>query len=400
MSALIPVFETGAFSFLAENPAFNGAGIRVAILDTGVDPGASGLQRTPAGLPKVIELVDATGSGDVGMATRTRSKDGGSSITGLSLRPLLLNPAWDNPSGEFRVGLKAAFELFPRELLRRVRAERASADRTALAPALGAAQIAAGCRDDPDGEFAARAALLEALSAGPGGGGGGDDDAGFAIDVVSFKDGAGVWRVVVDTVGDGDLRAARALAPFSVAQEWGTFGGNTLLNFGVGVHNDGDVVSIVCDAGAHGTHVAGIVAAWHPGSPHLNGVAPGAQIIGIKIGDTRIGSMETGAGLIRGIAAAVAAGAHVINMSYGEPSGRPNVGRFLEKARAAVLEKGVAFFASAGNAGPALSTVGAPGGNSAHIIGVGAAVTSAMMDEQYALCVGCFFWRLYLPCRN
>jgi hypothetical protein len=72
-------------------------------------------------------------------------------------------------------------------------------------------------------------------------------------------------------------------------------------------------------------------------------------------------------------------------MSYGEPSGRPNAGRFLEKARIAVLEKGVAFFASAGNAGPALSTVGAPGGCSAHIIGVGAAVSRAMMDEQYAL---------------
>jgi len=290
--ALTPVAETGAIAFLTANPTYDGAGIKVAILDTGVDPGAPGLQRTPSGLPKVVELVDATGSGDVCMATRVRSPDGGASICGLSHRKLLLNPAWDNPNGEFRVGLKAAFELFPRELLRRVRAERASADRAALAAALGAAQVAAAAAaaagEDAGGEPAARAALLEALSAGPGGGG--DDDAGFAFDVVSFQDGAGVWRVAVDTVGDGNLRAAHALAPFAVAQEWGTFGGNTLLNFGVGVHADGDVVSIVCDAGAHGTHVAGIVAAYHPGAPHLNGVAPGAQIIGIKIGDTRIGA--------------------------------------------------------------------------------------------------------------
>ena len=67
------------------------------------------------------------------------------------------------------------------------------------------------------------------------------------------------------------------------------------------------------------------------------------------------------------------------------PSRSLAVGRFLEKARIAVMEKGLVFLASAGNAGPALSTVGAPGGVSAHIIGVGAAITSAMMDEQYAL---------------
>lgn len=80
------------------------------------------------------------------------------------------------------------------------------------------------------------------------------------------------------------------------------------------------------DAGSHGTHVAGITAAYDAAAPHLSGVAPGAQLISCKIGDTRLGSMETAPGLYRALAAVIQHKADIINMSYGESTATPNSG--------------------------------------------------------------------------
>jgi tripeptidyl-peptidase II len=42
-------------------------------------------------------------------------------------------------------------------------------------------------------------------------------------------------------------------------------------------------VSLVVCSISHGTHVAGIVSAYHKNQPACNGVAPGAQIVSLKV---------------------------------------------------------------------------------------------------------------------
>ena len=50
----MPKEEIGALRFLKEHANYDGRGVICAIFDTGVDPGAAGLQFTSDGKPKVL----------------------------------------------------------------------------------------------------------------------------------------------------------------------------------------------------------------------------------------------------------------------------------------------------------------------------------------------------------
>ncbi|KAH6555217.1 hypothetical protein KP509_1Z272900, partial [Ceratopteris richardii] len=216
------------------------------------------------------------------------------------------------------------------------------------------------------------------------------DDKGPVIDAVVWHDG-NVWRVALDTweldnnAGQGRLADFIPMTNYRLEQKHGVFSSIDACSFVTNVYDDGNILSIVTDCSPHGTHVAGITAAYHREEPLCCGVAPGAQIVSCKIGDSRLGSMETGTGLTRALIAAIENKCDLINMSYGEPTSAPDYGRFVELANEAVNKYGIIFVSSAGNAGPSLNTVGAPGGTSSCILGIGAYVSPEMAVSAHSI---------------
>ena len=56
------------------NPGIDGRGVVIAVLDTGVDMGVAGLEKTTTGEVKVVDVQDFSQQGDVEIAIEARLK--------------------------------------------------------------------------------------------------------------------------------------------------------------------------------------------------------------------------------------------------------------------------------------------------------------------------------------
>jgi len=331
----LPTGDTGAAQFTTAHPTWDGRGVTVGILDTGVDLGHPALQTTTTGARKVLDWVTYT------------DPVGDDDPTWVSMAQVVSGPSFD-ASGQTWTAPAASsyrFGLFDERDVR-------------LGGELG--------RDvNRDGNPAGSSGLF-----------------GVLWDTVTND----VW---VDANQNRSFADEPAMTDYKVRYDVGTFGTDNpatavreALPFVVQTDLKSLHVNIGIVSGAHGSHVAGIVAGNGLFGGDMSGAAPGAQLKSIRVCLFIAGC--TAHALIEGMTFAAKQGnVDVINMSIG---GLPalNDGN---NTRAVLYDRlieqyNVQIFLSAGNNGSGLNTIGDPS-VATRAVAVGSYITQASWQANY-----------------
>jgi|GEM_PF-187037 len=370
----MPSNEIGAEAFRAAHPQWDGRGVVVAILDTGVDAFAPGLLQTSTGLTKLIEVRDFSTEGDWDTALAELDDSGTASAPVFKTEDGLLLRG----SGSLPVPPDEDDIAFPVYI--GVIAETAFVDNADVYD----------LNDDGDNSdtfgflvyAAERAAVEEALGVGAGYEmlTGLNETAAKTVATERLSD--RVWVVVVDTNGNGDLADEKMLRDYRV--NYDTFAlaspnnpdSRALMAWEVNVVANEDylgnpeapTVEFHFDDGSHGSHCAGIATGFEvSGQKGMNGAAPGAWVMSLKLGDNRLSGGATRTSSMKKAYEYAASFEEkygipvVVNMSFGINSveeGEDAMGGWLNDLLAE--HPTLYVCTSAGNEGPGLSSVGLP----------------------------------------
>ena len=226
-----------AKDFILKHPECDGRGVLIAVCDSGVDLGLNGLEKTSDGNPKIIDARDFTGQYSFKAETPLMAEDGALFLKDekrlYNFEKVLLN-----------INKKDVFIGYFKE-------------------------------------ESAKNSEVKDLN----GNGREDDVFGFVLYEEKEK-----WKVLIDSNGDGDLLGEKSYLDFSEKKEYFSFSGKdkfsdyTPLNIALNIDSQSKEVSFYMADGSHGTHVAGIAAGFEiDGQKEFCGIAPGAQILALKI---------------------------------------------------------------------------------------------------------------------
>lgn len=330
----------------------DGSGVVIAILDTGVDMGTAGLKALPNGKPKVIVVRDFSGQGTLKLHDAQLADEDGVAtlrhddiwIRGFS--SLAIPP--HNPPHSFQL-----------------------------------AQI---------DEARFKKSEVQDLN-----GNGQTGDRFTILAYYSAQDPTGPKILVVDTDGDHDLSDETPIQSYEIAQQSFTLTGFDpklrIAPLTFAIYSDPKEASLELhfDDGGHGSHCAGIAAGYRiGGQERFSGIAPGSEIMSLKIGNNELSGGSTTTGAKRKALEFVVDWAKknnrpvVVNLSYGigsEIEGQSAVDRAVNEAL--TEEPSLVYLStSAGNSGPGISSIGQPA--AAHLaFTAGAVFTPALADMLY-----------------
>ena len=332
----MPIRDIGASQFMAANPTWDGRGVTIGIVDSGVTLDHPSLLTTSTGERKIIDWVTGTD-------------------------PFTENdPTWLNMQAQVS-GSTFVFNTV-----------------TYTAPVAGSYRIALFNERDP--RLGGEVGSDVNRDGNPAGSSG-------IFAVLWNADTGTVW---VDTNQNQNFADDMPMTDYKVNFDVNYFGNDNpatavveRMPFVVQTDGQQKVVNIGIVSGAHGSHVAGIAAGNSLFGGAMSGVAPGAKIVSVRAclfiaGCTAVALTE---GMIY---AAKQSNVDIINMSIG---GLPalNDGN---NARAILYNNlietyNVQMFFSIGNSGPGMNTAGDPG-LVTRVMGMGAHIT----DETYLAAYG------------
>lgn len=327
LQTFLSLSRTGVEEFVNTHPEYDGRGTIIIVLDTGVDLGIDGLKYTSTGNVKVIDVQDFSHEGDIKLYESDIDEENDTLY-------------FVNEDKGYKV---------------------AGADKLNLKSADDKYYI--GAFDE------SRLKNSNSHAADLNGNGKSNDK--YYVVAFQVKDGNDTyWVAYFDTNDNGDLSDEKPLRnykekfdSFQIPNEKGL----SKLTFALNIFPDEMKISLHFDDGAHGTHVSGIAAGYHIGGTYLNGVAPGANIISLKIGNNNFSGGATvtesmkNAFIYADKISKEKKEACIINMSFGigsEIEAQSDMELFLDS----LLSKNPYLYVCVanGNEGPGISSTGLP----------------------------------------
>ena len=316
----MPTNETGAVAFKQAHPTWDGRGVTIGILDSGVDLDNPALQTTSTGERKIVDWVTATDPVVDGDATWRAMI---TAVTGPTFT--YAGATWTAPAGAWRVNR--------------------------FTEAITAASSPGG-DVNRDGDTT--------------------DTFGILYDPVSHD-------IRVDSNQNRDFTDDAVMRPYKERFDVGHFGTDDpatavrdQMPFTVEYREDVDstpaggpgivdYVNIGIIEDEHGSHVAGITAANDMlGNPLFDGAAPGAKLVSSRA-CVWGGGCTTAATTDGMVDLVVNRGVNVVNMSIGGlPALNDGNNARAETYNRLIRQYGVQIFLSAGNSGPGMNTIGDP----------------------------------------
>ncbi|PJA95308.1 MAG: hypothetical protein CO129_12400 [Ignavibacteriales bacterium CG_4_9_14_3_um_filter_34_10] len=350
----ISLKNTGVEEFLINHPEYDGRGTIIFVLDTGIDIGISGLLKTSNGEDKVIDVQDFTKQGDIKFYPAEKEVSESKVAFASKDKKLSVSSSvelkYNSLNDKYFIGVLS--------------------ENIWMNSGSGVRDINGNKKTDDQFLFVTYKTKIEENE---------------------------TWVLVLDTDLDGDLGNNKELRNYKENHDSFVIAnpdGLPYLTMALNIIPEESKVSFFFDDGGHGTHCAGITTGFQIGDEKLNGVAPGAYLIGLKLGNNNYAG---GASVTESMKKCYLYADKIskerkepciITMSFGigsEIEGRAEMEKFLEELTA--KNPYLYICTSNGNEGPGISSSGLPAASYA-VFASGAVLAEEVGNDLYGSLTG------------